>query len=203
MCSWCYAFSPVLLQLRQQLPDNIELVTLLGGLAPDTEEPMPEAMQQHLKAIWQRIENTVPGTHFNYHFWSPSARTNPRRATYPACRAVIAAKYFNKQDKDYGSQMIKAIQSAYYQQAKNPSNNEVLIELAIAVGLDKHQFEQKLLSQETQAELERQISLSRQLNVHSYPSFVFQIEDSSWPVSIDYHSPEPMLAAINKLLKFS
>ncbi|NOQ78578.1 MAG: DsbA family protein, partial [Gammaproteobacteria bacterium] len=60
MCSWCYAFKPVLQQLRQQLkiryPDNLELVSLLGGLATDTDAAMPAEMRRQLHATWQRIE---------------------------------------------------------------------------------------------------------------------------------------------------
>jgi putative protein-disulfide isomerase len=54
------------------------------------------------------------------------------RSTYPACRAVIAAK--NQADK-FELPMINIIQKAYYLQEKNPSKDETLIKLSISIGL--------------------------------------------------------------------
>jgi putative protein-disulfide isomerase len=42
MCRWCYAFKSVLKKLRQQLPTTIHFQSVIGGLAPDTKEAMPE-----------------------------------------------------------------------------------------------------------------------------------------------------------------
>jgi len=201
MCSWCYAFKAVLQQLRQQLPEDIEFITILGGLAPDTDEPMPIELQQQLQSTWQRIEQKVPGIHFNYDFWS---KCHPRRSTYPACRAVIAAHSFDKTVEEHGYEelMIEAIQYAYYQYAQNPSDNGTLINLAKQIGLDEKSFQSALYSEQTQVELDRQIAMSRQLNARSYPSFILKIGEGLWPIGIDYLSSEAMLESINLLLEF-
>lgn len=202
MCSWCYAFRGVLQQLRQRLPEQLPITTLLGGLAPDSDAPMPIAMQQQLQATWQRIEQKVPGIQFNYAFWKPGQSSSPpRRSTYPACRAVIAAQSFDN-GQNHSELMIAAIQQAYYQQARNPSDESTLIALARQIGLEESLFQSKLQSNETEKELQRQIALSRQLNVNSFPSLVLQIDDSAWPISIDYTYPEPILETINMLLEF-
>jgi len=51
------------------LPVSVRSQRTLGGLAPDTAQTMPPAMQAKLKAIWQTIQQTVPGTPFNFEFW--------------------------------------------------------------------------------------------------------------------------------------
>ncbi|MDX2504509.1 MAG: DsbA family protein [Gammaproteobacteria bacterium] len=200
MCSWCYAFKLVLQQLQQQLPQDIEFISLLGGLAADTDSPMPIAMQQQLQATWQRIEQKVPGIHFNYNFWQ---HCQPRRSTYPACRAVIAASRFDQNNThSYETLMIEAIQNAYYQQAKNPSDDPTLVQLATQIGLDEQSFQEIFQAQQTQLELDRQLAMSQQLNAHSYPSLIIKIGTGFWPVSIDYLSPDPILETINLLLEF-
>ena len=40
MCSWCWGFRPVWDELQATLPDEVAVVELMGGLAPDTEQPM-------------------------------------------------------------------------------------------------------------------------------------------------------------------
>ena len=200
MCSWCYAFKPVYQALLKQLPDSVSSVSLLGGLAPDTDQPMPLEMQQQLKATWQRIEQQVPGIHFNYDFWEQAEQTRPRRTTYPACRAVIAARQINPGKE---AAMIEAIQNAYYQQARNPSDPDTLTAIAQETGLKADQFSRHLHAPETQHILDQEIARSRQLNISSYPSLVLQTHDQATSVSIDYNSHRNILNTINSILNFA
>lgn len=68
MCSWCWGYKPTLDKLKQQLPGVIQFEYVVGGLAPDTNLPMPPEMQQKLEGIWKQIERQL-GTKFNYDFW--------------------------------------------------------------------------------------------------------------------------------------
>jgi putative protein-disulfide isomerase len=91
-------------------------------------------LQQKIQQTWRRIEQTVPNMQFNYDFWIIN---NPVRSTYPACRAVLAAR---QHGANYEDKMIGAIQTAYYQKAKNPSLESTLLECALEVGLDANRF---------------------------------------------------------------
>lgn len=71
MCSWCWAFVPVWQQVQEQLAEwPVRIEYLLGGLAADSDVPMPEDMQHMLQATWRRIQQHVPGTEFNFAFWT-------------------------------------------------------------------------------------------------------------------------------------
>ena len=190
MCSWCWGFADTYQQLVEQLPDEVEVKRLLGGLAPDTDQPMPESMQQMLQQTWQRIEQTIPGTHFNFDFWT---QCEPRRATYPACRAVIAAR---EQGEQYDTMMTGAIQQAYYQQAKNPSDNKTLIELADGLGLDKNRFEQVLVARETQQQLLDEIATAREMGMDSFPSLLLDHHGRLEPVLVNYTDADAMIKQI-------
>ena len=195
MCSWCYAFGPVWAQLQAALPASVKVQRLLGGLAPDNQTPMDEAMRQRLEAAWQRIEKSVPGTTFNFDFWR---QCTPYRSTYPSCRAVIAA---TMQNSEYDEAMTRAIQRAYYQQARNPSEVDTLIEIATETGLDKDVFSKRIASEETETELQRQITLASRIGADSYPALILSVNGSRWPVGIDYNDPAPMLDTIEFLLE--
>jgi putative protein-disulfide isomerase len=194
MCSWCWAFRPTLEELLRQLPEGIDFNRLLGGLAPDSNEPMPEALQTTLQATWQRIQQKLPETRFNYDFWR---NNTPRRSTYPACRAVIAAREMDMKKED---SMILAIQQAYYLQARNPSDDETLIQLADEIGLDAAGFEQDLNSHKTQETLLSEITQAGQLGIRSFPSLLLQTDKNTWPITVDYWTPESMLKTIHEIL---
>ena len=93
---------------------------MLGGLAKDSDEPMPTQTRSYVIENWRRIEQTVPGTVFNYDFWQSC---QPRRSTYPACRAVIAARQQGDPADKLDRAMAEAIQDAYYRRARNLSDN--------------------------------------------------------------------------------
>ncbi|MFK5983922.1 MAG: hypothetical protein QM479_00650 [Pseudomonadota bacterium] len=89
MCSWCWVFSDTYLKFIQQLDKSIEVIRLLGGLAKDSDEPMTAETRTMVETAWHNIEKKIPAKKFNFDFWTLNT---PRRSTYPACRAVIAAR---------------------------------------------------------------------------------------------------------------
>ena len=193
MCSWCWAFRPALKVVESQLPHEISLVRVLGGLAPDTEEPMSEAMRNKLQEIWRTIQSKVPGTEFNFRYWEVST---PRRSTYRACRAVIAAA----QQCDYGPAMIEAIQRAYYLEARNPSDRSTLIELAQDMHLDAERFAHDLDSPDIQAELDRQIALTKAYGVKGFPTLLLETAQGRQFIDINPNDPAGILADIRSAL---
>ncbi|MEB8431238.1 DsbA family protein [Cocleimonas sp. KMM 6892] len=193
MCSWCWGFSPTWSKIRTQLPDNIEVKYLLGGLAPDSDEPMPEQMQEAIAGYWKRIQQHIPGTKFNFDFWQ---ECEPRRSTYPSCRAVIAAR---KQKPEIERKMIDAIQKAYYLKAKNPSNDETLIDIAESLGLDKEAFSADLNSAETQQQLEEEMTFARQIGAQGFPSMMLEIEGRYEYLPLDYNDSSKTLELLNQI----
>jgi putative protein-disulfide isomerase len=190
MCSWCWAFRPVWQALKQSLPLGIEVHNSLGGLAADTAEPMPLALQQKLQSIWHQIQQKVPLTKFNFDFWHLN---QPRRSTYPACRAVIAAR---KQGLEYEEKMILAIQQAYYLKAQNPSDDNTLISLANDIGLNTSEFEKQLNQPETEQQLSQEIAFNQSIQVTSFPSLVLESHGVFHTIPIDYLDEKTMLKSI-------
>jgi len=192
MCSWCWAYRPSMLLLRQDLPKGVKWQNVLGGLAPDSDEPMPEQTRLMVQGHWRRIEATV-GTEFNFDFW---VKNQPRRDTYKACRAVIAASRQAAEEA-----MIESIQRAYYLRAMNPSDIPVLVELAVELGLDRDLFETDLNSVHTRSELHRQILLRDKLMVRSFPSLVLEQGSRYEFISHDYLDHGKSLAEIHRQIK--
>ena len=202
MCSWCWGFRPTWLQVRntllEQFSDRLQIAYVLGGLAPDSSEPMPAETREYVQANWRRIQQMIPGTEFNYDFWQ---QCEPRRSTYPACRAVIAAA---SMDPSLESAMIESIQKAYYLEASNPSDEPVLQQCAERIGLDGAEFLERLRSPQVQEALEQHLGMFHQLAVKAgvggFPSLALVTDSRIQVIPVDYHQPEAMVAAISELL---
>ncbi|QYJ86950.1 DsbA family protein [Shewanella mesophila] len=194
MCSWCWGFKPIWEKIERALSGEMKIVYLLGGLAPDSDQPMPATMQQQIAAHWHRIENLL-GTEFNHEFWTTNT---PRRSTYPACRAILAARAQQAE-----SQMLTAIQQAYYLQARNPSDNQVLIESANQLGLDAAKFTSDLLDETTEQTLLAEIQFARSIGGNSFPSLFVHTTAGITPIPVDYQNADTAIQLVREAIEFT
>ena len=190
MCSWCYAFSPTWQKVLDNLPSDMKVVYVQGGLAPTSNETMPDNMQTMLQGVWKQINQTV-GTKFNFDFWT---KCTPRRSTYLSCQAAISARL---QGKEY--EMISAIQQQYYLNAKNPSDTDTLEEAAEMISLDMDKFREDLESDIVKSKLQEDFKMRAQIKVNSFPSLVLKYKNNYFPINIEYNNYETMLKHINDL----
>ncbi|WP_348709047.1 DsbA family protein [uncultured Pseudoalteromonas sp.] len=177
MCSWCWGYRETWLKLQAALGDKLAIDYKVGGLAPDSDEPMPIDMQQFLQQTWLRIEQQL-GTPFNHEFWHTA---KPRRSTYPACRAVIVARQHEKEQE-----MLYAIQKAYYLNAQNPSDISTLVLLAEQIGLEKSTFIKEIESENIHSLLMAEINQARSLPIQGFPSLVIENKGNYHAIPVNY-----------------
>ncbi|WP_068547410.1 DsbA family protein [Thalassotalea crassostreae] len=177
MCSWCWGYNPTWHKLQQKLSPLVDIQYLVGGLAPDSDEPMADDMKAFLQHTWRRISAQL-GTEFNFDFWRDC---QPRRSTYPACRATLIARNHNLEQEMY-----LAIQQAYYLKAKNPSDLSTLTKIAKGLGLNEADFVKKMASESLNNQLRDEIRLARAMPINGFPSLVLAINGNKYPIVIDY-----------------
>ena len=190
MCSWCWGFQPVLDKIKEVLPKDVSLVYVMGGLARDSDEPMPDEIRSYVKNAWREVTETT-GADFNWDFWE---KCEPRRSTYPSCRAFYAAQMQGK-----GVVLFEAIQRAYYQEARNPSDVETLVALAGEHGLDVETFEKDLLSPEIEQQMQDGFNIRRSMNANEFPSLVVRDDDQVTFIVRGYDNAETAIARFNSV----
>lgn len=192
MCSWCYGFSEALAEATRARDFRVELV--LGGLAPDSNERMPESMARYIQSAWEAVAERT-GAEFNHQYWKVCT---PRRSTYPACRAVIAAGYVAAREAEKGEAgasppsdpprlwmdeppgaMFRAIQRAYYQEARNPSDEDTLIACAESIGLDAQAFAAQLRHPDTEIALQKHFARRDAMAANGYPSMAWWVKGAT------------------------
>lgn len=193
MCSWCYGFGPTWDALKARLPHGLPVVSILGGLAEDSAVPMPAEMVEHLKATWERIE-AVCGVPFDLSYWSQTPP--PPRTTFISCRAVIAAEQIAGQGEAFG----KRIQQAYYQEAQNVWDAEVLTALAVQSGFREAAFVEALHADKTRQLHEEQRALAARLQVEGYPALLLIADGEAYPIAIRHGDADAMATDILDLL---
>ena len=76
-CAVGAGLPPHLAKIVEAVPEGLAVQRILGGLAPDSEEPMPRQMQLHLQDTWRRVQQRIPGTRFDFAFWERCAPDAP------------------------------------------------------------------------------------------------------------------------------
>ncbi|MDQ6983350.1 MAG: DsbA family protein [Ghiorsea sp.] len=194
MCSWCFGFRPVWQEVTAWCQEKVNIEYLMGGLAPDSDDIMPQSMQSDIQSYWKKIELSIPGTQFNFDFWKSN---QPRRSTYRSCRAVICTRV--QQPKKL-TEMIRLIQNAYYQNAKNPSDREPLIECAKQCGLDIERFSQDLDAPYTKDLLRLEMLQCHQLGLNSFPSLLLEKQGEFTSIALDYNNAQNIIQQIKEQL---
>lgn len=193
MCSWCYAFRNALNELQQRFELPVQWV--MGGLAPDSDEPMPDNMRETLAGYWHTIEEKT-GTRFNHEYWQVAT---PKRSTYPACRAVVATQLLAP---ERARAMVEAIQNAYYLNAKSPSELETLVDCATDIGLDAAEFLKQLQSEETEQLFQQHMGIAQQLQVQGFPSlFLVDNQNRAIQIAAGYIAIPQLVANMERALQ--
>ena len=85
MCSWCWGFSPVITQVKENYLDKLNIALVMGGLQTEDVGVMSEDSQKEIFHHWhQVVEMTKQPISFDNAF-----PENFIYNTEPACRAVI------------------------------------------------------------------------------------------------------------------
>jgi putative protein-disulfide isomerase len=131
MCSWCYGFERPLAALLAERPD-LELTLVMGGLRPYTTERLGAKQAREIAGHWQRVAE-ASGQPFAD---APHAVLNARGFVYdtePAARAVVVVR---ERWPEQAWPYLRAVQRAFYAQARDVTQPDVLMQVAAELGLD-------------------------------------------------------------------
>ena len=137
MCSWCYGFGPELTKLRDELK-GVPFGMIMGGLR-DGEIFDAAKLKNHL-GYWQAVHEET-GLPFD-----DTALSQPsfNYTTEPACRAVVTVRSLDK-SREYA--MYSALQKAFYAEGRDVTQEAVIAEVALSVGIDKSTFLEQFRSE--------------------------------------------------------
>jgi putative protein-disulfide isomerase len=95
--------------------------------------------------------------------------------------------------------MIHAIQEAYYLQARNPSDTDVLIDIARHLGCDARLFAEQIHNELTRNTLLGEMRFSRELGAQGFPSLRVKTNQGQLvELPVNYNNPSAMLEQIEQ-----
>ena len=175
MCSWCYGFAKprddLLADPRETAP--LQLALILGGLRPFTTEPMAPGKADEIFGHWHHVAE-ASGQPF-----APAPNTALHRPgfvydTEPASRATVTVRS-HWPGKVW--QYFKALQNAFYAEAKDVTRPEVLADVAEQFGIPRADFAKAFASQEMRDLTAADFAQSQAWGIRGFPTVVAEHGD--------------------------
>ena len=166
LCSWCYGFGPELEKLLAT-HEGAELDMVMGGLRPYNREPMSEAFRSMLREHWRHVQE-ASGLSFSEAILD---RDDFVYDTEPACRAVVTARALAA---DRAFAYLKAIQRAFYQEARDMTNADELADLAAATGYNRAHFAEGFDAPAMRTATRSDFATSQSMDVAGFPTLALR-----------------------------
>ena len=175
MCSWCYGFAKPMDELladpRETAP--LQLALIMGGLRPFTTEPMGLEKADEIFGHWHHVAE-ASGQPFAQ---APNTALHIPGFVYdtePASRATVTVRsHWPGKVWRY----FKAVQQAFYAEAKDVTRPEVLADVAEQLGLSRVEFATAFASQEMRDMTAADFAQSQAWGIRGFPTVVAQHGD--------------------------
>ncbi len=193
MCSWCYGFSPEFSKTIKSLGDNVDFEFVMGGLRPYNTETMTD-LANFLKHHWEEVGKRS-GQLFQYDILKEASITYD---TEPACRAVVTARQINPAIE---FEFFKAVQSAFYNENKNPNLTETYMEVAKKFNLDKNDFKNLFESEEMKNAVRGDFTRSAEMGVRGFPTVILKKDEELFLLTNGYTEAENIIRKVEQVIK--
>jgi putative protein-disulfide isomerase len=169
MCGWCYGATALIEAIHDA--EGFELVYHPGGMI--SRQAIAQSFRQHIIRSDEIIEAKT-GELFGVAYKARVA-SNVELVfdSYLATRAILVAEEMGLD----AFMMLKAIQSAHYQQGRQLELMDTLKELAVEYGFDEKVWAEKMQQFESKVDsvIQDSQNLMRQLQVNGFPTLLAEV----------------------------
>lgn len=190
MCSWCWAFDPVLetLEARYSFP----LRTIVGGLRPGpSAEELDDRMRGFLRHHWEQIQERT-GQPFDF---TQLDREGWIYDTEMGARAVVTMREL---DEPSTRPFFSRLQRAFYAEAVDITDPLVYPELVASFPVDTDRFMERLTDDASRKAAWADFSEARRYGASGFPTLLVGVGEELAIVSrgyAPYEQLEPALTA--------
>lgn len=193
MCSWCYGFSPVITELKNQYKGSFEFALIMGGLRPGGGDPWNEKFKGFLRHHWEQV-GKASGQTFNFDLldWEEFNYN-----TEPACRAVVVVRHLAPA-KEFD--FFKAIQKGFYYENRDPNQLSFYRPICKTLEIDFEAFQNAFSQEEYKQKTRDDFAQSIEWGIRGFPSVVLKKGEELKMVANGFTTVERMQGRIDPVI---
>lgn len=178
-CGWCFGFSQVIKQLRDEFHHRFYFEVLSGGMILPGKPVHLSATATYLQQTYKNIE-AVSGMEFgNEYLWhinNPDLSDWYPNSEKPAIALCIFKELYPGKQVEFAADL----QYALHVEGRDLCDDEAYRHLLIKYNLSQKSFYEKLHSELYKEQAYYEFALVKQLKVTGYPCVLMQITDSKF-----------------------
>ena len=193
MCSWCWGFSPVFEEIKENYGSKVKIALILGGLRPGTNEPVTKESRDEILHHWRAV-NKMTGQEFNF------ANPMPDGFVYDTelpSRAVVAVSEINP---EFTLPYFKKVQHAFYVEQKDVTDVHILAEIADHFQINTQDFIERYNSDIVKEKTLLHFQHTRQVEVRGFPTLVVSSEGTFKMLANGYRPYEDICQDLDNYL---
>ncbi len=197
-CSWCFAFSKVILAVQEKYAEIFDFEVLSGGMVVgDRIGPIRDAAPPNILEIYERIESFT-GTKFGKEYLSKVGKGDSlRNSEIPAAALTVFKSHQPKEAIAFAHNL----QEKLFVDALEVDDSKLYESLATEFGLDGTKFYEQMQLPEVMESARYEFALAKQLQVTGYPQLLVQTDETQfYLIAKGYTNFEDLDGRVQKVL---
>ncbi len=197
LCGWCYGFSPVMTEIRQNYGDKFDFEIVSGGLKLESGVGPIGEVAPYIKAGAYKTVEERCGVKFGEDFINgPLEEGNMIMNSFPPAVALsIVKEKMPDRAFEFGSMLHRAV----YVDGMHPEHLQDYGRYAEKIGLDGTQFVKDLSDPKYQNAALQDISLTKNYGISGFPTLVVIKDEKASLLSNGYVEYEYLEARLDTL----
>ena len=188
LCGWCFGVSDEIKELHNKYKDEFEFVVVPGGMwtgnyTQQMNGNLATYIREHNKTI-EKLSGKKFGVGFNEMLDSKRVLDS-----LPGSKAIVLAQ---KMDKNLIFDFVREVQNAFFVDGKDLNDNNLYLEIAEKLGLNREKFGKDLESENLTKETFEVFSSLSSLGVRSFPTVLLEDRGVIKQVAQGYATMEKM-----------
>lgn len=170
-CSWCFAFSKVIVNIQEKYATQFNFEVLSGGMViGDRIGTIKDAAPPNILEIYERIASFTGTTFSEAYLANVKQGDSIRNSEIPANALAVFKSYLPDRAIEYAH----ALQHELFITASEVNDDNLYLSLAKKFGLDGPTFLAQMQTKEFQDAARYEFALAKQLQVTGYPQLLVQ-----------------------------
>ncbi|MBK7343890.1 MAG: DsbA family protein [Saprospiraceae bacterium] len=197
LCGWCYGFSPVICQLREEYAEKATFEVIAGGMIRgDRVGPLSD-MADYIRKAYKDVEETS-GIRFGQPFLDELfGDADMVLDSEPGC---LAQAVINHLKPEQAVAFASSIQNAIYSEGMHPGDQDRIIQLLVHQGLDRETVVQALSDDQMYQRMINGFSRSEGMGVRGFPTLFLEMEGQRHVVSRGFIDLASLQQRLDELL---
>ncbi len=193
MCSWCWGFSSVMAQIKQNYAEKINIALVMGGLRAGETQVLSDSSREDILHHWRQVEE-MTGQTFSF---EGALEGNFIYDTEPACRAVISVGLIEPSKK---FSYLTAIQAAFYTKNQDITQSLCLQEIAVECGIDAENFNSVFFADAQRESAQKNFQFTKKAGVSAFPTLILNMKEELHDVTRGYQNYEKTSSILDNYL---